>query len=147
MKKKRKNNKQAVILIHGIGEQRPMDTLRGFVRTVWETDKAIHHPHAELGTFSKPDEISESFELRRLTTTKNKKNIRTDFYEYYWAHLMEGNKISHVALWLKRIVFRMPWNLPRPLIGIWFFIVFSILGTGYYIYRQVLAEELSLIHI
>jgi hypothetical protein len=28
--------KQAVVVIHGMGEQRPMDTLRGFVRTVWE---------------------------------------------------------------------------------------------------------------
>ena len=27
-------SKQAVLLIHGIGEQRPMDTLRGFVDTV-----------------------------------------------------------------------------------------------------------------
>ena len=140
MKKKRKNNKQAVILIHGIGEQRPMDTLRGFVKAVWETDKAIHHPHAGLGIFSKPDEISESFELRRLTTTKNKKNVRTDFYEYYWAHLMEGNEISHVVLWLRRILFRMPWNLPKPLIGIWFFIVFAIAGAGYYIYQQALGK-------
>jgi len=34
-----KDKKQAVLLIHGIGEQRPMDTLRGFVETVWTSDE------------------------------------------------------------------------------------------------------------
>ena len=32
---------QAVIVIHGMGEQRPMDTIKGFVRAVWETDDEI----------------------------------------------------------------------------------------------------------
>ena len=67
--------KQAVLLIHGIGEQRPMDTLRGFVDAVWTTDDAIHHKHAIAGIFSKHDKISGNFELRRLTTTKNKKGV------------------------------------------------------------------------
>ena len=30
--------KQAVVVIHGIGEQRPMDTLRGFVEAMIPTD-------------------------------------------------------------------------------------------------------------
>ncbi len=33
--------KVAVVLIHGMGEQHPMDTLRGFVRSVW-------HPASQL---------------------------------------------------------------------------------------------------
>ena len=44
----------------------------GFVDAVWITDDAIHHKHAITGIFSKPDKISGNFELRRLTTTKNK---------------------------------------------------------------------------
>lgn len=28
-------SKQAIILVHGMGEQTPMETLRGFVKTVW----------------------------------------------------------------------------------------------------------------
>ena len=137
-------NKQAVILIHGIGEQRPMDTLRSFVKTVWETDTSMHHPYAILGTFSKPDDISESFELRRLTTTKNSKDVRTDFFEFYWAHLMEGNKISHVLAWLKRLVFKLPWKLPKPLIAVWFFIVLSGLGVIYLMFNQTLPEGAQL---
>ena len=48
--------RQAVVLIHGIGEQRPMATLRGFVHALL--------PKGEY--YSKPDDISDSFERRRL---------------------------------------------------------------------------------
>ena len=33
--------KQAIVVIHGMGEQRPMDTIKGFVRSVWTTDTII----------------------------------------------------------------------------------------------------------
>lgn len=114
-----KKLKQAVLLIHGIGEQRPMDTLRGFVDAVWTTDENVKHEHAISSIFSKPDEISDSFELRRLTTTQNLNNVRTDFYEFYWAHLMGGTSTSHVFAWFKRLLWRWPWNwnMPRPLRG------------------------------
>ena len=82
--------KQAVLLIHGIGEQRPMDTLRGFVDTVWTTHTQIHTPQAGAAIWSKPDTVSESFELRRLTTGRHTGDVRTDFFEFYWAHLMQG---------------------------------------------------------
>jgi hypothetical protein len=29
--------KQAIVVIHGMGEQMPMDTIKGFVRATWET--------------------------------------------------------------------------------------------------------------
>jgi hypothetical protein len=45
MKDKRE---QAVLLIHGIGEQRPMDTFRGFVNAVWKTDTALHNQNNPL---------------------------------------------------------------------------------------------------
>ncbi|MGH6800989.1 MAG: hypothetical protein ACRECZ_06195, partial [Methylocella sp.] len=35
--------KQAIVVIHGIGEQMPMDTIKRFVKAVWTTDTAIHH--------------------------------------------------------------------------------------------------------
>jgi hypothetical protein len=37
--------KQAVVLIHGIGEQVQMDTLRGFVDAVWTTDSSLRRPN------------------------------------------------------------------------------------------------------
>jgi len=106
--------KLALLIIHGIGEQRPLDTLRSFVKTVWENDKSIQHEHSIPGTFYKPDRLSDSYELRRITTTKNKKDIRTDFYELYWAHLMEGNQLRHVFTWVKSL-WKRPSSIPKPL--------------------------------
>ena len=78
--------RQAVVIIHGIGEQRPMDTLWGFVSGVWS--KRLAH--------SKPDRISPTLELRRLSVPsvsaewRPGQPVSTDFYELYWAHLMSG---------------------------------------------------------
>jgi len=134
-------DKQAVLLIHGIGEQRPMDTLRGFVKAVWTTDKNVQHPHARPGVFSKPDDISDSFELRRLTTTSDRNNVRTDFFEFYWAHLMEGTAIRHVLTWAFRLLFRWPWNVPRQLRAAWFLIVMTLLIAATFVALTVVPEE------
>ena len=32
---------QAVIVIHGMGEQTPMDTIKGFVNAVWQKDDVV----------------------------------------------------------------------------------------------------------
>ena len=133
--------KQAVLLIHGIGEQRPMDTLRGFVKAVWSSDANVQHIHASPGVFSKPDRISESFELRRLTTTKNKKGIRTDFYELYWAHLMKGIRVNPVAAWARRVLWRRPWTLPRPLLGAWVLVVGLLLILLFLALQTILPEN------
>jgi hypothetical protein len=63
-------SKQAIVIIHGMGEQMPMDTIKGFVRAVWETDaivgaNGLPNP-AEVRT--KPDVRTGSLELRRITT-------------------------------------------------------------------------------
>ena len=105
--------KQAVVVIHGIGEQRPMDTLRGFVEAVLpdtiESSKSKYR--------NKPDRMSESFELRCLQAPSNKGLGRpiTDFYEYYWAHHMRGSSYSAVVTWLFDLLRRPPWQIPAAL--------------------------------
>jgi hypothetical protein len=134
-------SKQAVLIIHGIGEQRPMGTLRGFVETVWTSDSEVHHKYAKPGVFSKPDEISGSFELRRLTTTSDRKGVLTDFYEFYWAHLMEGTILSHVVMWLRSLLLRWPWNVPAALRGAWFLVIALLLAIAFLAVQTVLPEE------
>ena len=67
----------------------------------------------DKGTYhSKPDTLSNSYELRRLklrraqsTGKEMETNLdwpETDFYEYYWAHQMYGTTVSHVVAWLVR---------------------------------------------
>lgn len=53
--------------------------------------------------WSKPDAVSDSFELRRLTTPQNKGGARTDFIEFYWAHVMEGTSYGHIVAWLRTL--------------------------------------------
>ena len=57
--------RQAVVIVHGIGEQRPMATLRAFVAGALGEDKEA------LGkfVFSKPDRIDDTLELRRLSAS------------------------------------------------------------------------------
>jgi hypothetical protein len=131
--------RQAVLLIHGIGEQKPMDTLRGFVDAVWRDHTEIHHPfatkHAGALVFSKPDTVSDSFELRRLTTPQNVAGIRTDFFEFYWQHLMEGTTYGHVAGWAWTLLFRRPGKVPPQLRLaywlLWLLLIVAVLLAGY----------------
>ena len=57
----RQRHSLAVVIIHGIGEQRPMDTLRGFVQSVLSVPKQGGEKY-----YSRPDPLTESFELRVL---------------------------------------------------------------------------------
>lgn len=107
---------QAVLIIHGIGEQRPMDTLRSFVGAVWTSDTSLHRDHPQgASCWSKPYELSQNFELRRLTTAENQAGLKTDFFEFYWAHLMQGTKVSHVVSWARSVLLRTPASVPKPL--------------------------------
>lgn len=139
--------RQAVLLIHGIGEQKPMDTLRGFVDAVWSTDKSVHNHYGVADVWSKPDTISESFELRRLTTGRNRNNVRTDFFEFYWAHLMPGTELPQVAAWAKILLLRAPWTLPPQLRGAWVVLVGLILVIGVLAWQTVVPEASRLIQI
>jgi hypothetical protein len=139
--------KQAVLLIHGIGEQRPMDTLRGFVKAVWMQDTSIHHKHAKAGMWSKPDTISGSFELRRLTTSKNRADVRTDFFEFYWAHLMEGTSAADVLAWARLLLLRWPWTVPKQLLGLWCLLVFLTVAVGLLALQTVLPDEWRLVEM
>ena len=114
--------RQAVVIIHGIGEQRPMQTLRAFVAG------ALCVSAADLANrvFSKPDRISDTLELRRLSVLPGKygkgyalsEGCETDFYELYWQHLMQGTTWRPVLEWALHFFFH-PMKLNRRLVEIW----------------------------
>src|SRR5687768_2988615 len=81
----------ALVLIHGIGEQRPMATLRSFVSEV------VGPPR------SRPDKLSQSFEVRRLDV-RPKNGPQVDCYEFYWAHHMRDARLTHLVKWLFRLL-------------------------------------------
>ncbi len=127
--------KQALLLIHGIGEQRPMESLNSFIQAAWTTHTELHvkHNNEPDALWSKPDRVSGSAELRRLTTPSHKGvngNVRTDFFEFYWAHLMTGTTYGHVVDWVKTLAFRSPVGLPRNLKLLWALLWFVIILVG-----------------
>jgi hypothetical protein len=115
--------RQAVVIIHGIGEQRPMQTLRAFVAGVLgEGD--VNLP-LEKHIFSKPDRISDTLELRRLSARPGKYDRsnfelrdETDFYELYWQHLMLGTTSRPVLEWALYLLIH-PSKLNHRLHRVW----------------------------
>jgi hypothetical protein len=53
--------RQAVVVIHGMGEQLPLDTLRGFIDTALEPDE-----HGNRRYYSRPESVTGSYESRRF---------------------------------------------------------------------------------
>jgi hypothetical protein len=45
-----------------------------------------------------------------------------DFYEYYWAHKMEGNTVSHALQWIDNLLLRRPSAVPPRLRKLWFLV-------------------------
>ena len=120
--------KQAIVVLHGMGEQRPMDTIKGFVRAVWETDGATtgNAPSDPAETWSRPDPRTGSLELRRITTRQSvpsatfPEGVRSDFFELYWADLSGGSTWSHVKAWIFGLLFRNPvTQVPRRVLFAW----------------------------
>ena len=100
-------NRQAIVIIHGIGEQRPLGTLKSFVRSF-----------RDASTFySKPERMTSSFEARRIKLRRLDDGtdwIETDFYEYYWAHLMFGERWRHLLRWACTRIGRLFFTTDEP---------------------------------
>ncbi len=98
--------RQAVVIIHGIGEQRPMSTLRGFVFSLLNYERR-NDESRKIQEWIKPDRISKSYELRKISVA-GVENVRstTHFYEYHWAANMRDSRSKHVYKWLWSLMTR-----------------------------------------
>lgn len=128
-------DKVAVVVIHGMGEQRPMETLRGFAETLWERDPSLFTglgqpvDHANSDIWSKPDRVSGSSELRRITTARARdpagapgtRGIRADFFELHWADLTADSTWDDFLLWFWRLLLRNPFRceVPERVLLVW----------------------------
>jgi hypothetical protein len=107
MKKSQSFRRQAVVVIHGIGNQQPMDTLRGFVSRLLEPNDKM---------YSSPNRLTDNLELRKLSI--GHKN--TDFYEFYWANLVKDVPITDIIVWLIKLIYtrRLPQRLKKVVWGL-----------------------------
>jgi hypothetical protein len=129
--------RQAVVFIHGIGEQRPMDTLRGAMGA------------SDVGEFwNKPDRFSTGYELRRFTAGSTRSRPITDFFELYWAYHFDAGRLGSTLGWAGRLLVRRPfWRHDRPLrvaMGVLQVGVLALLAVVLFLFvRVVRADGLS----
>ena len=103
--KARRRGKQAIVVIHGIGNQRPLSMVKGITGALTKRSDR----------WSKPDQLSSSYELRRYQLKRRAERPRTDFFELYWADKVPATKLNHVTSWLRTIALRRPSHLGRSL--------------------------------
>jgi hypothetical protein len=101
----------AVVIVHGMGEKRPMETLDDFAKTALR-------PHSAQGDkkwdyYSQPVEITDSYEARRFDSAQ------AEIYEYHWSYLMTAGKYAGAMPMALRLFLRRPSNVPDALLGIW----------------------------
>lgn len=104
------SRKQALLIIHGIGEQNPYETLDSFARGVFTYLRDALHVHAKaklcpieiahkdwtqvgmrIGLFDKDRELPECPESSAHAAKhgEDEPDARVDLFEYYWAPLTE----------------------------------------------------------
>lgn len=106
--------RQAVVVIHGIGEQRPMETLRSFVLGVLGS---AHRPDGKRAFYSKPDPNADTFELRRYRAFEGRTD--SDFIEFYWQHLMPIAAWRFLFIWLWLLMRRPVKAMPPRFVALW----------------------------
>ena len=133
--------RHAVIFVHGMGEQVPMQTLKGFVDAVWAQDRSLisrgkpdpvtedrpRRDDAPNRWWAKPDPLSDMLEQSHVVTesTSNTKGgsvqsgTKVEFFEFYWAHYTAYNKWSDVWPWVSGLLLRKPSQVPQPVWSIW----------------------------
>ncbi len=111
--------RQAVVIVHGMGEQRPMDTLRRFISSALPPT-----PQGTDGYHSRPDRVTDSFEARRFLAPRyapngQEENAQTEFYEYHWSHMMQGNRLDDMWSTARRMLLQPFWRVPSGLRVVW----------------------------
>ncbi|MEM0900430.1 MAG: hypothetical protein AAGI92_10835 [Pseudomonadota bacterium] len=107
--------RQAVVVVHGIGEQKPGETLNGILGAIGDTGEL-----GEARFVAVPDTRTGSRELYRVTTVGGD-NLprRTDFYEFYWADIMAGNTLDQVKSWVFGLLLRKRGDVPDHIKWAW----------------------------
>ncbi|MBE7733114.1 hypothetical protein [Devosia faecipullorum] len=114
--------RQAVVIVHGQGEQRPMGTIRDFVRVLWQDNPELDAPaetHARpRPVWIVPDDKSGLYELQRITTPEHN-GRRSDFFELYYADLLNATPLRNLWRWIKRLLWIDPGYVPRHMRWPW----------------------------
>lgn len=141
----------AVVIVHGMGEQVPLETVNQFVKTALPKSDDRRHPTGPKlrQYFSRPDQVAGSYEARRMEAYRQPFDLSSDdplvhgsvdFYEYHWSYKMQGNKLSDFVPTLARFMLRRRRNVPEGLRVVWLMIwgvlaVVAVLVLGFALTR------------
>jgi hypothetical protein len=137
--------RQAVVIVHGMGEQRPLETLNRFILA------ALAPEHADdRFFFSRPDTITQSYESRVFLAPRQppghgpEVHAQTEFYEYHWAHLMQGNRLDDMWPTFRHLLLTPPNKVPSGLRVVWALFWLAFVTVGVFLWR--VRTTLSLSH-
>ena len=97
-------DRTAVVIVHGMGEKRPMEILDDFAKTALRPRSAEGEKIWDY--YSLPADITGSYEARRFASAQ------ADIYEYHWSFLMTANKYAGAMPMALRLVLRRASNVP-----------------------------------
>lgn len=120
--------RQAIVVVHGQGEQRPMGTIRDFVETLWTRnydiklqDVRLHDKQRGNRSWIIPDDKGGLYDIQRITCPALEDGRRTDFFELYYADIFSGTPLGTLWRWLRRLLWinpahvtdrmRWPWRI------------------------------------
>jgi hypothetical protein len=133
------NGRIAVVVVHGMGNQYPMETLRGFASAMRPQDAVL---------YSSPNRITNDLEVRRLSFSR----APFDYYEYYWAHHVEEPALGEVLSWSFKLLFlKTPSNSLKKHIGfvrraiiIFALLILAVVAGGYFLFKDYLKDWLAI---
>ena len=126
----------AVVVVHGMGQHLPMETVERVVRAAIPPRSDRHGGGDEMPPiptyFSRPDRVAGQLELRRFLAPRDphrttadhpsdvgKNRLHTEIYEYHWAHMMKGNRVHHVWPLVARLLFPHRSSIGRLHVAAW----------------------------
>jgi pimeloyl-ACP methyl ester carboxylesterase len=130
----------AVLVVHGMGSQRVLSTVRGIVDAAWLDKDGPPGPN-DKRYWLHPEQRNGDADLSVITTseipgTGDKRNA--DFHELYWAHLLSETRAVAVLLWLFELVRKGP-RLKRGMRALWW-------GTTIFLCLLIQSVVLLLLH-
>ncbi|HQZ12220.1 MAG TPA: nitrilase-related carbon-nitrogen hydrolase, partial [Devosia sp.] len=87
-----------------------MAAIRSFVDAI-----AVDDDNAKIGSWSKPDADADLYDLRYISMAGSRTRPVVDFYEFYWAHLLQGTSLGQIFRWAWDIVSRRLETVPKSL--------------------------------
>lgn len=115
-----KKFRTAVLVVHGMGSQRPLETVRGVIDAVWRDGQPIGATSRRVWTHPEPSGTDIDLTVMTTSALSGKPGDRVaDFHELYWAHLMSETRAAAVLLWLFELGRKGP-RFSNAMNALWF---------------------------